>query len=71
MRKVILEVRDSIDRGTSFSAAVDAHPEVFPAFYRAMLESAEYTGEPRHRAVQLAAYLERRHCCQASGQEAR
>ena len=59
MRGVITDVRDSIHRGTSFSAAVDAHPEVFPAFYRAMLASAEYTGNLDAVLSQLSEYLER------------
>ncbi|MEY2581958.1 MAG: type pilus assembly protein PilC [Ilumatobacteraceae bacterium] len=59
MRKVVIEIRDSIYRGTSFASAVDAHPEVFPAFYRAMLESAEYTGNLDSVLSQLSAYLER------------
>ncbi len=59
MRTVIIDIRDSIHRGTSFSAAVDSHPEVFPAFYRAMLESAEYTGNLDAVLSQLSEYLER------------
>ena len=59
MRMVILDIRSSIQRGTSFSEAVDAHPLVFPAFYRAMLKSAEYTGDLDTVLSQVAAYLER------------
>jgi type IV pilus assembly protein PilC len=59
MRNVVIEIRDSIHRGMSFSDAVDAHPEVFPAFYRAMLASAEYTGNLDIVLSQLSAYLER------------
>ncbi|MEY2399982.1 MAG: type pilus assembly protein PilC [Ilumatobacteraceae bacterium] len=59
MRSVIVEIRDSIHRGTSFATAVDAHPAVFPAFYRAMLASAEYTGNLDSVLAQLAQYLER------------
>ncbi len=59
MRIVINDVRSSIHRGTSFAGAVDAHPEVFPAFYRAMLTSAEYTGNLDTVLSQLSAYLER------------
>ena len=59
MRNVIIEIRDSIHRGMSFADAVDAHPEVFPAFYRAMLASAEYTGNLDIVLSQLSAYLER------------
>ena len=54
MRIVITDIRDSIHRGTSFSDAVDAHPDVFPAFYRAMLDSAEYTGNLDDVLSQLA-----------------
>jgi type IV pilus assembly protein PilC len=59
MRKVISEIRASIHRGTGFAEAVNAHPLVFPAFYRAMLTSAEYTGDLDAVLSQLAAYLER------------
>ena len=59
MRIVINEIRSSIHRGTSFAAAVDAHPDVFPAFYRAMLTSAEYTGNLDTVLSQLSTYLER------------
>jgi len=59
MRIVVEDVRSSIHRGTSFAAAVDAHPEVFPAFYRAMLTSAEYTGNLDMVLSQLSEYLER------------
>jgi type IV pilus assembly protein PilC len=59
MRIVIDDVRSSIHRGTSFAAAVDAHPEVFPAFYRAMLTSAEYTGNLDSVLSQLSEYLDR------------
>ena len=52
-------LRSSIQRGTSFVDAVNAHAEVFPAFYRAMLASAEYTGNLDEVLSQLAAYLER------------
>jgi type IV pilus assembly protein PilC len=59
MRIVINDVRASIQRGTSFAAAIDAHPDVFPAFYRAMLTSAEYTGDLDSVLQQLSEYLER------------
>ena len=59
MRIVINDIRASIHRGMSFSAGVKAHPDVFPAFYRAMLESAEYTGDLDEVLQQLSEYLER------------
>jgi type IV pilus assembly protein PilC len=59
MRIVVNDVRSSIHRGTSFASAIDAHPDVFPAFYRAMLTSAEYTGNLDSVLSQLSEYLER------------
>ena len=59
MRAVIADVRSSIHRGTGFAEAVNAHPEVFPAYYRAMLASAEYTGDLDQVLSQLATYMER------------
>ncbi|MEO5900414.1 MAG: type II secretion system F family protein [Ilumatobacteraceae bacterium] len=59
MRKVVADVRASIIRGSSFVDAIAAHPEVFPTYYRAMLVSAEYTGDLDAVLSQLAAYLER------------
>ncbi len=59
MRTVITDIRASIHRGASFVDAVNAHPTVFPAYYRAMLASAEYTGDLDAVLAQLAAYLER------------
>lgn len=59
MRKVIADVRTSIVRGSSFVDAIAAHPEVFPSYYRAMLVSAEYTGDLDAVLSQLSSYLER------------
>ncbi len=59
MRAVIAEIRVSILRGTSFVESIAAHPAVFPAYYRAMLVSAEYTGNLDAVLAQLAVYLER------------
>lgn len=59
MRTVVEDIRASIHRGASFVDAVDAHPDVFPAYYRAMLASAEYTGNLDSVLSQLSAYMER------------
>lgn len=59
MRKAIAEIGASIQRGSSFVDAVSAHPQIFPAYYRAMLMSAEYTGNLDVVLSQLAAYLDR------------
>ncbi len=59
MRDVIADMRSSIERGGSFSDAVSAHPAVFPAYYRAMVRSAEFTGRLDEVLNQLATYLDR------------
>ncbi|MCU1364672.1 MAG: Type fimbrial assembly protein PilC [Ilumatobacteraceae bacterium] len=59
MRGVIADIRESIQRGMSFSDAVAKHPKVFPSYYRAMVLSAEYTGRLDVVLNQLATYLER------------
>ncbi len=59
MRKVIEEIRSSILRGASFADAVDAHPNVFPNYYRAMVRSAEYTGNIDVILTRLTGYLDR------------
>jgi len=59
MRVVIAEIRESILRGVGFAASVKAHPKVFPAYYRSMVVSAEYTGRLDQVLGQLAGYLER------------
>jgi type IV pilus assembly protein PilC len=59
MRAVIADIRLSIQRGSSFVGAVDRHPEVFPAYYRAMLVSAEFTGHLDEVLSLLAGYIER------------
>ncbi|MEY4372384.1 MAG: type pilus assembly protein PilC [Actinomycetota bacterium] len=59
MKTVIDNIRDSIERGSSFTDAVAAQGSVFPAFYRAMLRSADYTGNLDVVLNQAAGYLER------------
>lgn len=59
MRKVVGDIGAAIHRGGGFSDAVNDHPSVFPAYYRAMLASAEYTGELDVVLSQLANYMER------------
>jgi type IV pilus assembly protein PilC len=59
MRIVVEDIRDAILRGTSMVDAIGAHPKVFPAYYRSMIVSAEYTGNLDGVLNQLASYLER------------
>jgi type IV pilus assembly protein PilC len=59
MRAAIADIRSSILRGISFVDAVGEHPEIFPAYYRSMMLSAEYTGDLDTVLSTLAGYLER------------
>jgi len=57
--KVVREVSESLQFGESFSRAMAAHSDAFPAFYMSVLESAEATGELDVVLRQLARYVER------------
>jgi type IV pilus assembly protein PilC len=59
MRVRIADMRAAIERGSSFADAVAVHPDVFPAYYRAMVRSAEFTGRLDDVLHQLSLYLER------------
>lgn len=59
MRLRIADMRTAIERGSSFADAVNAHPDIFPAYYRAMVRSAEFTGRLDDVLQQLGVYLER------------
>ncbi len=59
MKAAITAIRDAVERGSSFADAVASHDNIFPAFYRAMLRSADFTGNLHEVLSQAAAYLER------------
>jgi len=59
LRRVVREVGDSLRFGDSFAGAMAAHEKAFPAFYVAVLRSAELTGELPVVLDQLAGYIER------------
>lgn len=59
MQHVVEDMIATIQRGGSFTDAVANHPGVFPAYYRAMVRSAEFTGRLDEVLDQLATYLDR------------
>lgn len=59
MKKVLLEMVDSLRAGDTFAAAASLHPEAFPNFYVGILESAELTGSLDAVLNQLADYMDR------------
>ena len=44
LKKVLLDMVGELQAGDTFAAAAAAHPEAFPRYYVAVLESAELTG---------------------------
>ena len=59
MAAVVEDLLEAVRRGGSFTEAVNAHPKVFPAYYRAIVRSADFTGRLDLVLGQLTMYLER------------
>ena len=59
VRRMMADVEDRLLGGDTLSDSIDAHPKIFPEFYRGILRSAELTGELDTVLEQLAKYLER------------
>jgi type IV pilus assembly protein PilC len=59
LRRILLEMVDSLRAGDTFAAAASAHPEAFPNYYVGILESAELTGNLDKVLNQLADYIDR------------
>jgi type IV pilus assembly protein PilC len=58
LKKVLLNMIDELQSGDTFAAAAASHPEAFPRYYVAVLESAELTGTLDTVLLELADYLE-------------
>jgi type IV pilus assembly protein PilC len=59
LKRVLLDMIVQLQSGDTFAAAAAAHPEAFPRYYVAVLESAELTGTLDKVLEDLAEYLER------------
>ncbi|MDX6202521.1 MAG: type pilus assembly protein PilC [Frankiales bacterium] len=59
MVRTLAGIASALQNGESFSSALDAHPKVFPQSYRAMVRSAELTGQLDTVLDRVGAYLER------------
>ncbi|MEU8963240.1 type II secretion system F family protein [Streptomyces sp. NPDC048491] len=57
--RILVDAMDSLRFGESFAAAMAAHTTALPAFYTAVLRSAEATGELDVVMAQLGRYIER------------
>src|SRR5580693_4085586 len=59
MKGVVLDMVSKLQSGDTFASAAAAHPEAFPRYYIAVLESAELTGTLDIVLRELAEYIER------------
>jgi type IV pilus assembly protein PilC len=59
MKKVLRDVKSSLQAGDTFAAAASRHPEAFPNYYVGILRSAEHTGTLDIALAQLSDYMER------------
>ena len=58
LKKVLIDMIDELQAGDTFASAAASHPEAFPKYYVAVLESAELTGTLDKVLLELADYLE-------------
>ena len=58
LKGVLLDMVAELQAGDTFASAASAHPEAFPRYYVAVLESAELTGTLDVVLLELATYLE-------------
>jgi type IV pilus assembly protein PilC len=58
LKRVLLDMVGELQAGDTFASAAAAHPEAFPRYYVAVLESAELTGTLDTVLLELAQYLE-------------
>ncbi|MBC7559051.1 MAG: type II secretion system F family protein [Dermatophilaceae bacterium] len=59
VRRMMAEVENRLRAGDTLSNCFDAHPKIFPEYYRGILRSAELSGELDTVLDQLSKYLER------------
>jgi type IV pilus assembly protein PilC len=60
-KKIVAEMRESIEQGVPFSDAVAEHASIFPPYYLGILRAAELTGQLDTALDQLAQYIDRDH----------
>ncbi len=56
-RKVLEEIKDDVESGTAFSAALAKHPKLFSAMYVNMVRASEMSGTFSHMLNRIADYL--------------
>jgi type IV pilus assembly protein PilC len=58
LKKALVDMIGELQSGDTFASAAASHPEAFPRYYVAVLESAELTGTLDKVLLELAKYLE-------------
>ena len=58
-KRIITEVSESVEAGSSLSNALSKHPKLFSTFYIKLVQSGEVTGKLHESLLYLADYLER------------
>lgn len=59
MRRILNEISDDVQGGSSISVALAQHPEVFSTFYVSMVKAGEESGKLNDVFMYLAEYLDR------------
>jgi len=59
LKKIVMEVAQSVEGGSSLSVALGAHPKIFTSFYLKLVQSGEVSGKLQSSLSYLADYLER------------
>ena len=59
LRRVLIEVGDDLQAGTSISEALARHPNIFSAFYVNMVRAGEESGKLNQTFLHLADYIDR------------
>src|SRR3990167_1326148 len=58
-RKIIAEVSEAVEAGSSLSIALSKYPKLFSSFYIKLVQSGEISGKLHESLLYLAEYLER------------
>lgn len=56
--RILIDIRERITGGASFARALEAYPDVFPEYFRGMVEAGESSGALDSVLLRLADYLE-------------
>ncbi len=59
LRKVISQISEAVEGGSTLSAALSAYPKLFSSFYVKLVQSGEVTGKLHEVLLYLAEHLER------------